>query len=114
MGYEIHLERLLGMAVRDGDGARIGRVEEVRTAEQAGDYVVEEFLVGGAAWLERLSVRTTQWLGLGPLAKRLASHGYVVPWDQLDLSDPEHPRLRCPRERLKRIDNYLAQPRSKY
>jgi len=113
MAHEVYLERLLGVEVRELDGAKVGRIEEVRTTEQDGDCVIEDFLVGGAAWLERLSVRAVQWLGLKWLARWLASHGYVVPWDQLDLSDPEHPRLRCSREHLQRIENYLTQPLSK-
>jgi len=31
------------------------------------------------------------------------SHGRRVRWDQMDLSDPEHPKLRCPVEELTKL-----------
>ncbi len=57
-----------------------------------------EFLVGSYAMLERLAA----W-GIGRALLRLTSkrrEGYRIRWDQLDLSDPQRPRLRCEVEEL--------------
>jgi hypothetical protein len=40
-------------------------------------------------------------------------HGYRVRWDQLDLSDQEHPRLTCPVEELERIGGARRRPRKR-
>lgn len=99
----LHVERLIGRAVVDRDGTRIGRIEEMRAARVGSDVLVTEFHVGSAALLERLSVLAVR---LSPLAaKRHAwGRGYRVPWDQLDLTDPAHPRLRCAVRELRGLD----------
>ena len=91
---EIHLELLLGNQVYALNGRAIGRVEEVCAELDQGAASVNEFLVGKYAILERLSA----WeigravLGLfGPLLKS----GYRIRWDQIDFTDPEHPKLTC-------------------
>jgi hypothetical protein len=38
------------------------------------------------------------------LARFLGMHqGFAVPWDRMDLSDPERPRVTCRREELARL-----------
>jgi hypothetical protein len=94
---ECRVELLLGRKVRGDDGMAIGRIEELR-AEREGDYyVVTEFHLGPSALIEALAVRH---FGL-TLPGRV--HGYRVRWDQLDLSDQEHPRVTCPAGELERI-----------
>jgi hypothetical protein len=94
-GAKIHLEHLVGREVHDSEGKRMGRILSV-TAERDGDEcVVREFLLGPAALLRRFGISTLHMVGL-KLRKPLA-----VPWDQLDLSDPERPCLRCRGEELK-------------
>jgi sporulation protein YlmC with PRC-barrel domain len=78
----LHLELLVGKKVFALNGQSIGRLEEIRAKKDRGHFFVEEFLVGSYAVLERLAA----WKG---------SEGYQVRWDQLDLSDPQRPRLRC-------------------
>lgn len=92
MTREVPLERLLGRHVRDVDGASLGRLEEIVAEHEGETLVVRAFLVGRHALAERL--------GGGRLARALArlvtrGHGYesmVVPWDAMDLRDPERPR----------------------
>ena len=89
------------------------RVEEVVATGWDGESLVHHYLVGRAALLERLSVWTAGWLGLGWLTRRIASEGYVVPWDKLDLGDPEHPRLLCSPDDLERIEGQISHSRIK-
>jgi hypothetical protein len=89
---EVRLERLLGRRVAGPDGGHVGRIEEVRAEEQDGELVVVEYHLGPAALPERLAARLG-WRG----------HGHAAAWDQLDLADPEHPRLRCPVDELRKL-----------
>jgi sporulation protein YlmC with PRC-barrel domain len=103
MANEIHLELLLGKAVLDSTGKAIGRIEEVRAFKQGEEWIVQEYLIGYAAVLERLSAWT---IGLGIL-HLLGAHkihgGYTIPWDKLDLTNPNKPRLRCSLDELKSL-----------
>jgi len=84
----VHVELLVGRRVRDANGKVIGRIEEIRARRHGPDYLVEEYHVGPAAWLEKLGISTARMIGFrGRDPKR-------IPWQQLDLSDPEKPRLR--------------------
>jgi hypothetical protein len=91
-GKHVHLEQLIGRRVVDREERAVGRIEEVRARIDGDSCVVEEYHLGAAALLERLSARV--------LSRR---HARAVPWDQLDLSDPEHPRLLCRAEDLKHV-----------
>jgi len=96
---EIHLELLIGKRVFALNGRPLGRLEEVRAElNNRGDCFVSEFLVGSYAVLERLSL----WrIGRAILRTvRVRKHGYRVHWEQLDLSDPQRPQLRCEVEEL--------------
>lgn len=95
MAQELHLELLLGRYVVDTAGERVGRIEEVRAEKQADEWVITEYLVGLAAIAERFSAQrlVTQFLSWFRQPHHRA--GYCIPWDKLDLSDPEHPRLTC-------------------
>jgi sporulation protein YlmC with PRC-barrel domain len=95
MKGEIHVERLLGRRVLATNGRRIGRLEEVRVQKHGAGFVVAEYHIGPAALLERLSVRALRLFGGRP------RRTYAVPWKDLDLSDPESPRLLCPVDELR-------------
>ena len=97
---EIHLELLLGKRVFALNGRSIGRLEEVRAELNArGSCFVTEFLVGSYAFLERLAAWRMGRAIMRTLHLR-RSEGYRVRWEQLDLSDPRHPRLLCEIEEL--------------
>ena len=83
---EIHLELLLGKRVYAQNGRAIGRLEEVCVELNHGDATVNEFEVGSYALFERLAA----WeIGRAVLGL------FGVKWNQLDLSDPERPKLNC-------------------
>lgn len=110
MAQEVHLELLLGKRVLDQTGKPIGRIEEVRAEQQGDEWVIQEYLVGTAALLERLSAWT---IGLGILhllGARNIHSGYRIPWNQLDLTDPEHPRLHCRLQELHPLSNEEKDP----
>jgi len=92
----VHFELLLGRQVHDPEGQRVGRILEVHAEPEGKDCVVREYLLGTAALLTRLGISAGRLVGL-PLHREPIR----VPWDQMDLSDPERPRLRCSVEELK-------------
>lgn len=100
MVTEVHLELLLGRNVVDQSGKPIGRIEEVRAEQQGDEWVIYEYLIGTAALLERLSAWTVGLGILHLLGARKIHGGYKIPWENLDLTDPEHPRLRCTLQQL--------------
>lgn len=85
---EVRLELLLGRRVLDRDGRAIGRLEEVRAERDGDECLITDYLIGPAALLERLAAPVLRVLGF-----RAPSH--AARWEQLDLSDPEKPRLTC-------------------
>lgn len=77
----VRVQDLVGRAVRDAEGKVIGRIEEIRATWRGENCYVEAFELGAAALLARLGITKRRE------PKR-------VPWQDLDLSDPEQPRLR--------------------
>jgi hypothetical protein len=80
---KVRLELLLGRKVRDPEGVPVGRILSVMAELEGEDCVVREYHLGTAALLAQLGISV---FGRKPLR---------VPWDLMDLSDPERPRLRC-------------------
>jgi hypothetical protein len=93
----VRLDRLLGRAVHGLDGRRVGRLEEFRAVRRDSTWVISEYVIGVAGLLERFG------MGLRLLIGRAGKHGYVARWDQIDVSDPERPQLRCAIEALERL-----------
>lgn len=95
----VRLQDLNGRRVRDVDGKIAGRIGEVVAERIGADCHVIEYLLGPAAYLSRLGITAERLVGLkrrrGPLR---------VPWNQLDLTDPTHPRLRCRVSDLREAD----------
>jgi len=98
---EINAELLLGRKVCDVNGEKVGRIEEfvVETSDNA--CLVEAYLVGASAVIDRLSA----WSLVRPIQKVLRGRSvissYRVPWEEMDLSDPEHPKLKVQRSELR-------------
>jgi sporulation protein YlmC with PRC-barrel domain len=91
---EVHLELLLGKRVFALNGRPVGRLEEVRAElDNRNACFVTEFLIGSYAVLERLSLWRIGRAILRTLHVR--KQGYRIAWEQLDLSDPQRPRLKC-------------------
>jgi hypothetical protein len=86
--HEVYADALLGRKVVALDNRPVGRIEELH-AEQHGDYFdVVEFVIGSAGLLERLNVGIRRLFGR-------SRKGDVARWDQIDISDPRRPRLKC-------------------
>jgi sporulation protein YlmC with PRC-barrel domain len=95
---EVRLEQLLGRVVRTAAGRAVGRIEDLRAVPDGEDYVVSEVVLGELgfkAWLFSLTEQlpTFQALGL-----RRGFRTRAIPWQWLDLSDPERPRFRGPEQ----------------
>jgi hypothetical protein len=93
---EVRLDRLLGLPVVARNGRPAGRVEEFRAEMRGKGCVVTGFVIGAAGLLERLGIGVRLLTGHAP-------GGYIARWDQIDLTDPQTPRLTCPLEELERI-----------
>jgi hypothetical protein len=96
MKKTVRLQALVGELVHDVNGARVGRIRSVHAEREGDDCVVREYELGAAALLSRLGISALRLAG-----GRLRREPLCVPWDQLDISDPERPRLKCTREELK-------------
>ena len=93
---EVRLDRLLGRRVLAGNNQPVGRVEEVRVERRGTGCVVTDYVIGVGGLLERLGVGVKLLFGIH-------GGGYVARWDQIDISDPDHPRLTCPVEDLRKL-----------
>ncbi len=94
---EIRVELLLGRRVLAQNGRSVGRIEEVRVERSGSGYVVTEYHVGPEALLERLALDFQAFFQKPP------RKGYAIAWDQVDLSDPGHPRLTCAADQLRKL-----------
>jgi sporulation protein YlmC with PRC-barrel domain len=100
---EVKLELLLGRRVVDADGVDVGRIEEVLATREGDELLVTEFHVGTYGLFERLSIFD---IGAG-LLRHLGGHAmsanpHRIPWERMDLRDPENPRLTCSMDELAR------------
>jgi sporulation protein YlmC with PRC-barrel domain len=101
---EISVELILNRRVYALNGRNIGRIEEVRVENRRGECVVTEYLVGVYALFERLAAYSIGRSILRTLRLSRRGEGYRIAWNQLDLSDPEKPRLKCAVGDLQSLD----------
>lgn len=96
-GREVLLHDLVGRVVRDADGEKVGRIEEldaeIELHAHGNDYVVTAFHVGAYGALERLAGAQFARAVLQRLGRLAGYEHHCVPWQEMDLRDPEHPRL---------------------
>jgi hypothetical protein len=95
-GTELRLEDLLGREVLAANNRLVGRIEEFRAERDGKGCAITGFVIGAAGLVERLGVAARSLVGV-------RGRGRVARWDQLDLSNPERPRLTCPLDELERI-----------
>jgi sporulation protein YlmC with PRC-barrel domain len=99
---QINIERLLGTKVRDIDGEAVGRIEEIRVDRTPDALLVEAYLIGASAVIQRLSA----WTLVRPIKHALHARHiyslYEVPWQDMDLTDPKKPTLRVAKVDLSR------------
>jgi len=91
----VHVELLMGRRVVDASGKSVGHIAEILAApDDSGNLVVREYLLRRHRLLDSFNVPGVA----GGLVRLLGGHsahaGVKVPWDQMDLSDPRHPKTR--------------------
>jgi sporulation protein YlmC with PRC-barrel domain len=93
---EILLNDLVGRTVHDVDGRAVGRIQELHAEielhEHGNDYVVREFHIGIFGAFEALAGTRFTRMVMHRLSRFSGYRTYSVPWEQMDLSDPERPR----------------------
>jgi sporulation protein YlmC with PRC-barrel domain len=99
---EINVERLLGTKVCDNAGSVVGRIEEIRAERGDDACLVESFMIGTSAVVQRLSA----WTLVRPIKQFLRNRNaysvFQIDWQDMDLSDPKRPRLRIPKSEMKK------------
>jgi hypothetical protein len=100
-GRELQVQQLLGRKARDPDGQVVGRIEEFVVENRNGEFLLIEYHLGPAAFVERLLGGAAQlpflrWL---PHGERTV---YRVSWNQLDTRDVARPRVTARRSQLQR------------
>jgi hypothetical protein len=91
---ELYLDELLGRTVVARNNRPVGRIEECHAAQRGDYFHVVEFVIGAAGLMERLNVGFRSLFGKAGSAKTARA-------DQIDVSDPTHPRLTCAVEDLR-------------
>jgi hypothetical protein len=100
--HDIDLEQLLGKQVLDSTDTPVGIIEEVRAEKQGDEWVMQAYLIDSIKMLERLSIWSSGLEILHLIGAHEIHGGYIVPWEKLDLTDPEQPRLLCTLDELKK------------
>jgi hypothetical protein len=100
-GRRVRVQLLLGKKVRDPSGKCAGRIEEIVAEEDGDECLVSHYLLGRSGLIQRLSVTDLSVFFLRFLGALGRPRDHRVSWEQMDLSDPRRPRLRCSIEELK-------------
>jgi hypothetical protein len=91
----LNIELLIGRKVVDANGKTVGRIEEFVAVRRGGDLVVTEFHVGRLGFAERFSAHGAAMTFIRFFGgHRRTRTPQRIKWRDLDLSDPEHPRLK--------------------
>lgn len=90
MSKHVRVQDLVGQTVRDAGGKELGRIQSIRAAWRGDQCLVLDFELGASAWLKRVGISAAGLIGL-PLKRPEPRR---IPWDKLDLSDPERPVVR--------------------
>lgn len=102
---EIRIEELLGRTVRDVEGRALGPLAEIRVAQRDGEAFVEAYCVGAYGLFQRLAGTAMRRALLRAFGRADRGGDWLVPWEQMDLSEPSQPRLRGRVEGLRRVDD---------
>jgi hypothetical protein len=105
---EVRIERLVGRRVRDSADHPIGRIEEmiceIELHAHGRDYVVREVHLGAFGVLESLAGSVLARELLRKLGRSVGYTRYAIPWEWLDLADPDRPRVTRRRDELTVVD----------
>jgi hypothetical protein len=113
----VSLSDLVGRAVHDADGRRIGRIEELEAEivlERGGnEYVVTRFGVGRWGPFDAIAHGHFVQQLVRRITRATSYVHYAIPWDLMDFTDLEHPRVKCAeRELPKRPSSVTSEPSS--
>jgi hypothetical protein len=100
MSTELSVELLFGREVRDSRNEVLGRITDICAGDEDGEFVVRYYLVGPAHGTYRLSLASIALEVLRLFRLPIGRPKYVVPWSEMDLSDPMRPRVRLPKSEL--------------
>ena len=102
---ELQLFEILGKKVVDSDGRHIGRLEEIEATRGDDACAIDAYLVEHRGLLDRVGTWALSASVQRRLPQRKSSKPFRVPWDQMDLSDPGHPRVLVPQKELRRVND---------
>ena len=97
MSTNLRLDRIVGRMVFTANNRALGRVEEFRAEQEGTAWIVTGYVIGAAGLFERLGLGVWLVLGFG------RSRGFFARWDQLELTNPDRPRLTCSVDDLQRL-----------
>jgi sporulation protein YlmC with PRC-barrel domain len=101
---EIRVTDLIGRRVHDREGRSIGRVEElvceIQLRADGRDYVVRELHVGTLGLLEGVGGSALARGLFHTVGRGSGYTRYRVPWEALDLTDVERPRVTMSRDEM--------------
>jgi hypothetical protein len=100
MSTELSAELLFGREVRDSRNEVLGRITDICAGDDDGDLVVRYYLVGPAHGTYRVSLASIVIEVLRLLQLPIGRPRYLVPWREMDLSDPVRPRVRLRKSEL--------------
>jgi sporulation protein YlmC with PRC-barrel domain len=100
---EIQLREMLGVHVVDANGDKIGRLEEIEAERGEEACAILAYIVEHRGLLDRISSWALTSSVREHLPKSDRSRPYRIPWDEMDLSDPRHPRALRQKESLRRL-----------
>lgn len=96
----ILLSDLVGRKVRDVEGRVIGRIQELHAEielhEHGNDYVVREFHIGIYGAFEALAGSRFAQRAVQRLGRFVGYRTFSIPWNSMDLTDQERPRVTRP------------------
>lgn len=108
MPRDVLISHLVGRVVHDADGRKVGRIEEmlatIELQDGYNDYVVTEFHVGAYGLLEALTGGRFAQKLLQRVGRVSGYRLFRIPWDWMDLTDADHPRLNRTRAELEALD----------
>jgi len=89
---EMQVELLSGRKIGDRNGKKVGRIEEIVAEYRGEELIVHEVHVGRVGFIERFS--------LAFVARVPDKKPSKLRWEDIDFTDPEHPRLKLAIEEL--------------
>jgi hypothetical protein len=100
MSIELSVELLFGREVRDSHNEVLGRITDICAGDEDGELVARYYLVGPARGTYRVSLASIVLEVLRLFRLPIGRPRYLVPWSEMDLSDPERPRVRLRKSEL--------------